>query len=590
MTSRACSRPISNGMWPLRRKHKGREINPDEIFLDASNLASMDESQFEGRVEFPINPLALTGVGIVFGLATLVFLWQAFTLQIVHGDEYAEISRENRIDRSVIFAPRGIIYDRNNVPLAWNEAPDTSATSSATSTQVYALRRYTELPGLAHILGYVNYPRKDETGNWWREDYSGVSGIEYTADAVLKGINGSLLIETDARGRKKREDMVVPPRTGSDQRLSIDAEVQSKLFTILSSHAEANRFQGGAAAIMDVNTGELLALTSFPEYDNAAFSDGDAGTIAEANKDPLAPLLNRAVSGVYTPGSIVKPIFAAAALQEGIIRPEKEILSTGQLVVPNPYNPDKPSVFRDWKAHGWVDMRGAIAVSSDIYFYTVGGGFQGQPGLGISRIDSYSRKFGLGQLTGVDLAGEEAGVIPTPGWKKEVFGEDEPWRLGDTFITSIGQFGFQITVLQAVRFTAAIANGGTLVTPRVEELPKSLLFSFDEERPTVGISAAHLEIAREGMRDAVSSHWESRTARALDIPGIEIAAKTGTAELGERNQYMNSWVVGFWPASNPKYAFAVVLEKAPAGTLSGAAPAMRGFFEWLIQNKAEYSK
>ncbi len=575
-------------MWPLRRRQKGREINPDEIFLDSSNLASMDESQFEGRVEFPINPLALMSVGVVFGCATLVFLWQAFTLQIVHGDEYAEISRENRIDRSVIFAPRGIIYDRNRIALAWNEAPDTNATSSATSTQVYALRRYTELPGLAHILGYVNYPRQDEAGHWWREDYSGVSGIEYTADPVLKGINGSLLIETDARGRKKREDMVVPPRTGSDQRLSIDAEVQSKLFTILSNHAEVNRFQGGAAAIMDVNTGELLALTSFPEYDNAAFSDGDATSIARANTDPRAPLLNRAVSGVYTPGSIVKPLFAAAALQEGIIRPEKEILSTGQLVVPNPYNPDKPSVFRDWKAHGWVDMRGAIAVSSDVYFYTIGGGFQGQPGLGISRIDSYAKKFGLGQLTGIDLAGEETGVIPTPEWKKEIFGEDEPWRLGDTFITSIGQFGFQITALQAVRFTAALANGGTLVTPRVEELPKSLLFSFDDERPTVGISPAHLQVAREGMRAAVSSHWESRTARALDMPGIEIAGKTGTAELGERNQYMNSWVVGFWPASNPKYAFAVVLEKAPAGTLSGAAPAMRGFFEWLMQNKPEY--
>lgn len=576
-------------MWPLRRRQKGSEINPDEIFLDSTNLASMDESQFEGRVEFPISPTALLSVGIVFGIASLAFLGQAFNLQVVHGEEYAEISRENRIDRSVIFAARGIIYDKNGTPLAWNEAPSASASTTATSTQIYPLRRYTELPGLAHILGYVSYPRKDESGNWWREEYTGVSGVEHTANAVLQGINGDVLIETDARGNKKREDMIVPPREGGNQYLAVDAEVQSKLFTLLSNHAANNKFQGGAAAIMDVKTGELLALTSFPEYDNAAFSDGDADAIRRANADARAPLLNRAISGVYTPGSIVKPIFAAAALAEGIISPEKEILSTGKLVVPNPYNPDKPSVFRDWKAHGWVDMRGAIAVSSDVYFYTVGGGFGGQPGLGISRIDSYARKFGLGRLTGIDLEGEVTGVIPTPEWKKEIFGEDEPWRLGDTFITSIGQFGFQMTVAQAVRFTAAIANGGTLLRPSVEKLPESLLFA-NKTNEEIDILPSYLKIARDGMRDAVTSHWESRTARSLDIPGIEMAAKTGTAELGERNQYMNSWVVGFWPASDPKYAFAVVLEKAPAGTLSGAAPAMRGFFEWLISEKPEYVK
>ncbi len=576
-------------MWPLRRVQKGNEINPDEIFLDSSNLPSLDESQFEGRVEFPISPTALVSVGTVFGLATIAFLGQAFYLQVVHGAEYAEISRENRIDRSVIFAARGVIYDRNGTPLAWNEAPSANASSTATSTQAYPLRRYTELPGLAHILGYVSYPRKDESGNWWREEYTGVSGIEHTANAVLQGTNGDVLIETDARGAKKREDMILPPRDGADQYLAIDAEVQSKLFSILSNHAIGNNFQGGAAAIMDVQTGELLALTSFPEYDNAAFSDGDAEVIRQANTDLRAPLLNRAISGVYTPGSIVKPIFAVGALSEGIIRPEKEILSTGQLVVPNPYFPDQPSVFKDWRAHGWVDMRGAIAVSSDVYFYTIGGGFEGQPGLGISRIDSYARKFGLGRLTGIDLEGEETGVIPTPEWKKEVFGEDEPWRLGDTFITSIGQFGFQITVAQAVRFAAAIANGGTLVSPRVEKRSESLLFAWDTNEE-IDVLPSYLKIAREGMRDAVSSHWESRTARALDMSGIDIAAKTGTAELGERNQFMNSWVIGFWPADEPKYAFAVVLEKAPAGTLSGAAPAMRGFFEWLISEKPEYVK
>jgi penicillin-binding protein 2 len=314
--------------------YRGGEINPEEIFLDSSNLPSLDEAQFEGRVEFPINPLGIVGVGVVFVLGALAFLSQAFNLQVVHGDEYAEVSRENRIERSVIFASRGVIYDRTGRALAWNEAPGTSTV--ATSTRPFALRRYTDLPGLAHVLGYVNYPRQDDSGAWWREDYTGISGVEFTANASLRGINGNLLIERDARGKTKREDMVVPPSDGSDEKLAIDAEVQSKLFSILSAHAETYKFRGGAAAIMDVATGELLALTSFPEYDNDAFSGGDSDIVAKTNTDPRAPLLNRAVAGVYTPGSIVKPVFAVGALAENIIHPEKKILSTGQLVVPNP--------------------------------------------------------------------------------------------------------------------------------------------------------------------------------------------------------------------------------------------------------------
>ena len=166
-------------------------------------------------------------------------------------------------------------------------------------------------------------------------------------------------------------------------------------------------------------------------------------------------------------------------------------------------------------------------------------------------------------------------MIPTPEWKKEMFEGDE-WRLGDTFITAIGQFGFQITPLQAVRFTAALA-GGELLTPRIAPGPVTAA--------PVGITEEHLQVAREGMRDAVV---DGGTAAALNIAGIEIAGKTGTAEVGERKQFMNSWVVGFWPASEPKYAFAVVLERAPAGTLSGASPGMRAFFEWLIAEKPEY--
>jgi penicillin-binding protein 2 len=389
------------------------------------------------------------------------------------------------------------------------------------------------------------------------------------------------MIEADALGHVERENIVSPAVHGEDLHLSIDSDVQSKLNTILAAHAEEMGFKGGAAVIMDIHTGELLALTSFPEYDNQAFTDGNTAVVREVSQSARSPMLNRAVGGLYTPGSIVKPVFAIAALQEGIISPEKGILSTGKIVIPNPYNPDQPSIFRDWTVHGWVDMRTAIAVSSDEYFYTIGGGFGGQRGLGISKIDQYSKLFGMSEKTGIDLKGEVEGVIPTPQWKEKIFGTDDPWRIGDTYHTAIGQFGFLITPLQAVRFTAAIANNGKLLKPQ-------LLASSTAEYRQIDIPERDFEIAREGMRMAVVSDRPDATVKALNIPGIKISAKTGTAQLGSHNEYMNSWSVGFWPADNPKYAYAVVLEKAPAHTASGAAPGLQPFFYWLIANHPEY--
>ncbi|MDO8562177.1 MAG: penicillin-binding transpeptidase domain-containing protein, partial [bacterium] len=363
--------------------------------------------------------------------------------------------------------------------------------------------------------------------------------------------------------------------------LSIDAEVENELYTILSKHAIANRFQGGASVIMDVQTGEILAMASFPEYDHTAFTEGDAKIVRDAFNDPRTPMLNRVVAGAYTPGSIVKPIFASAALSEGIISPDKQILSKGAITIPNPYDKERPSIFRDWAVHGLVDMRTALAVSSDEYFYTIGGGYGTQAGLGIKRLDEYARKYGLGAPTGIELLGEVSGVIPTPEWKEKVFGADDPWRIGNTYHTAIGQYGFQLTPLQAVRYTSAIANGGKLLKPQI-------LASSTPEYTSVGIPDSYLEIVREGMRLAVTSTRTDATVKFFNLGGIHLAAKTGTAQIGVNNESMNSWSIGFWPVENPRYAYATVLEKAPAGTLSGAAPGMLPFFQWLIANKPEY--
>jgi penicillin-binding protein 2 len=573
---------------PLRRKKSRRvyEIAPEEIFLDASNLPEHDALQFEGRVERPVAVRAIFAVGLVFTLTALLFGYRAFNLQVAHGDTYADISRNNTLHRSVMFATRGLIYDRNGRELAWNESQIASTTASHASTTAYALRKYAAIPGLSHLIGFLQYPKADAKGSWWRDEYSGVSGIELSYDQDLRGTNGSTMYETDALGTVERQNIVVPPVDGTDLHLSIDAEVQSKLYSILSAHAEQNGFKGGAAVIMDVQTGEILALTSFPEYDHQAFTDGVSAAVKAASSDARLPLLNRAVAGLYTPGSIVKPIFAVAALNEKIITPDKQILSTGALTLPNPYDPSNPSIFRDWAVHGWVDMRTAIAVSSDEYFYTIGGGYGDQKGLGIAKIDQYARQFGLSIPTGIKLRGEIAGVIPTVQWKARVFGPDDPWRIGDTYHTAIGQYGFQITPMQAVRYVAALANGGTLLTPQ--------LLASSPDRPgtpvssKVGIPDEYLQVARDGMRMAVSSTRPDATVKALNIPGIEIAAKTGTAQLGYHNESMNSWSIGFWPADHPRYAYAVVLENAPAHTASGAAPGLSPFFYWLVANHPEY--
>lgn len=572
------------------KRARAHEVAPEDIFLDSSNLPEHNTGQFEGRVERPVARSSLAGVEIFFSLVVLLFCYRSFDLQVARGASYRDISINNTLVRSLVFASRGIIYDRTGVELAWNASQNVSSSTadgegvvSLSSETPYALRAYNKQPGLAHLLGFVRYPRADAQGVWWRTDYSGVSGLELSMDDILKGVNGFEVIERDARGKTTRTNLVTPPQDGAALRLSVDSSVQSELYSLLSDHARANHFRGGAAVIIDVRTGEVLAITSFPEYNNSAFTDGNQAIMDIQSRQSDTPLLNRAVSGLYAPGSIVKPLFAAAALNEHLIDPSTQILSKGSITIPNPYDPAHPSVFHDWKVHGLIDMRTAIAVSSDEYFYTIGGGYGDQRGLGIAKIDYYAHLFGLGSTTGIALKGEQGGLIPTPAWKASVFGPNDPWRIGDTYHTVIGQYGFQLTPVQAVRAIAAIANGGHL-------LRLQLVASSTPQSTSVGISDSDLQVVREGMRLAVTSNRADATVKALNLPGIQIAAKTGTAQIGAHNERMNSWSVGFWPADHPHYAYAVVLESAPAGTASGAAPALAPFFQWIVEKHPEYNQ
>jgi penicillin-binding protein 2 len=224
-----------------------------------------------------------------------------------------------------------------------------------------------------------------------------------------------------------------------------------------------------------------------------------------------------------------------------------------------------------------MTMREAIAFSSNVYFYIVGGGFGDQPGLGITRLNKYFRLFGMGEITGINLATEQEGVVPNPEWKQETF--DDEWRLGDTYFTSIGQYGFQATPLQMLRAYAALANGGTLLTPHVQ---KGQMGSSTD----LGLDPGYLRIVHEGMRKTVN--YPGGTARGLERADVAVAAKSGTAEIGAGNAYVNSWAAGFWPYEEPRYAFILMMDKAPRSNALGASRIMGGVMEWIAQNRPEY--
>jgi penicillin-binding protein 2 len=297
--------------------------------------------------------------------------------------------------------------------------------------------------------------------------------------------------------------------------------------------------------------------------------------------DKRKVFLDRDISGLYTPGSIVKPFFALGALTEGVIDPYKEILSTGSISIPNPYFPDQETIFKDWRVNGWTNMMEAIAVSSDVYFYEIGGGFENQKGLGIANIKKYSQFFGFEDKTGIDLPDEKRGVIPSPEWKIANF-KGDPWRIGDTYHTAIGQYGFQVTPMEMVRAIGAIANNGKLLTPHL------VLNDVEKENQIsiIDLKKEYFDVVHKGMREAVTYG----TALALNVPYVEVAAKTGTAQLGVAKNKVNSWVIGFFPYENPKYAFAIMMEAGPSANSTGASSIMRQLLDWMSINTPEYFK
>ena len=563
---------------PFKRNKKINlhSIDPDEIFMDTLNVSGLDQQQFEGVIERSITKRTFAVVGGVFLLVGILFAAQLFKLELFGGGSYLAKSENNRLHHTPIFADRGVIYDRNGKELAWNV--------TGSGGEPFSVRSYIQAPGFAHLIGYVGYPSKDTSGFFWQNEIIGKSGVEKKFDPVLSGENGQKIVELDAGQHVLSENMVNPPKPGGNLTLTVDAGIQEIMYEGIKELAESRGFEGGAGVMMDVNTGEVIAMTSYPEYDLNILSHGnDATTIGQYATDERHVYLNRALGGLYTPGSTVKPYLALGALNEGLITPQTTVFSVGQVEIPNKYDPAHPQIFRDWKkgGHGITDVYKAIAESVNTFFYTIGGGYKGQAGLGISGIDEYVKKFGIGDKTGINLDGEVAGNVPSPEWKLKAFPNDGTWRLGDTYNSAIGQFGFQVTALQMVRAVAAIANDGKLLQPYITLNPKPIVAAPTQ---VPGIDPKWYGVIHDAMRKTVTSG----TAQIVNVPYVHAAIKTGTAQVGAHNSFMNSWSTGFFPFEKPRYAFVVVMEKAKSTNETGATFVMKKVFDWMSVNTPNY--
>lgn len=436
---------------------------------------------------------------------------------------------------------------------------------------------------LSHILGYtgkISSQELESLGNKYSLlDYVGKAGLESSWEAQLKGSPGQKNTEVDALGREKKIINEIGAIDGSNLLLSLDLDLQNKIEEVTSAYLKNAGLKKASIIALNPNNGEILALFSWPAYDNNAFARGlKQEEYQELLNDSNRPLYNRAISGEFPSGSTIKMIIAAAALQEKVIDARTSFLSIGGLRIGQWF-------FPDWKAggHGTTDVRKALAESVNTFFYYIGGGFGDFVGLGLDRLVSYSRLFGLGETTGIDLPGEADGFVPTAEWKKNSKGE--PWYIGDTYHFSIGQGDVLATSLQVANFTATIANGGTLYRPH---LVKGILDENNNIKEEVGveilrqgfISPDNLQIVREGLRQAVTSG----SARNLSLLPVSSAGKTGTAQWSS-SRAPHAWFSGFAPYENPEIVITVLVEEGLEGSTMAVSIA-REILEWYFYQKS----
>lgn len=574
-----------------------------------------------------------------------ILLARLLYLQIIRGDEFERFSLENRVRLLNIAAPRGEIFDRNGEILVTNRASfdvnifpnevediellsknlseilkkdknviekrireakrlnfytpiniaadidrDTLAILETRraylkgiSIDVNYLREYKNGKLASLLIGYLGKPDErdleifDEVDT---EHYVGKSGIERELQEQLSGDDGTNYKVIDALGREVRMNLFkhnIDDKEvieGNDVHLTIDGTLQMVAEDQLGENA-------GAIVVMNVNTGEILAMASTPSYDPAKFIKGiDKQVWDDIINNDRFPLLNRATQGTYAPGSVYKMVPALAALEEGLIDTETTFYCPGH------YKIGKKR-FRCWKrgGHGHVDLEEAITQSCDVYFYNIG------EKLGIEKLARYSRIFGFGSETSFGLS-ERSGIVPTKGWKMKEF--KTPWYRGETVVTSIGQGYLMVTPLQVAIMTSSIANGGAILKPvLIKKIVTDGGTVLDEFTPEIinmlPFSQEHLKIIQESMVEAVNSR--RGTGRAAIIKDHKVAGKTGTAQVVGKNtktdKYKHedhAWFTSYYPAEEPEISVTVLVEHGGKGG-SVAAPMAKAVIEQYIKSE-----
>ncbi len=634
----------------------------------------LDKEVEEDFAELPFQRFVFRGVRFFAFLFIFLVGAQMFRIGIFQGEEYVLRATANAENYHVTPAPRGLIVDRFGKTLADTtsayhaflfprELPEDDeerekALSEISSTfdfraedlssEVSRKLRFFDsrillrenlsendlvriaalvIPGLrveegrrrfypnpvpfSHVLGYTSPISKEDL----ERDASlasffelGRAGLEGYYDADLRGTNGMVALVRNSLGEVKEARTLRDAEPGKTIRTTIDKEFQEYFYGRMEEGLRVIGRSVGVGIAMNPQNGEVLAFFGVPGY--------DASRLAPYLSDARRPLFNRAISGLYSPGSTIKPLHALAALAEGVVTPETSIFSSGALEVPNPFNPSKPSIFKDWKAHGWVNARSALARSSNVYFYQIGGGFGGQQGLGILRLKAWWEKFRLHLRTGIDLPGEEAGFLPDPEWKEQTTGR--AWLRGDTYNVSIGQGDFLITPIELLSYISAIANGGTIYRPHlmtgmigehgkvVKAQGTRILADLRSE-----VSSSIL-VVQGGMEDGVSSPYG--TSYLLhDLPA-RFAGKTGSAQI-QGNTKTNAFFVGYGPvplrnypeerqsrhgagessestntpaggSAEPEIAILVLIEDAREGSLN-AVPIAKDVFAWYYEHRIQ---
>ncbi len=503
-------------------------------------------------------------------LTILVFLLlgaRLFFLAVVKGKEYEQRSRENRIKIIFEAAPRGVVFDSRGEVLARNSPEG---------------RKYPDLDLFSHIIGYLAEASEDDLAKkeLRPKDLVGKSGLELEYDTQLRGQPAERLVETDTAGQTIREIGYKEAIPGQSLHLFIDKNLQK-------AAAEAMNGENGAIIISRPD-GKILSLLSLPAFNPNLFTiknETSPELLAGLFSDPAMPLFNRAVSGLYPPGSTFKMITAIAGLESGKISPDTTFEDTGQLCIGE-------WCFANWyytqygRTEGQVNLVKALQRSNDIFFYNVG------QEVGIKSMGDWAKNFGLAQQTGLDLPGEEAGLFPSPEWKQEIKGED--WYLGDTIISSIGQGNILVTPIQINQMVSALANNGAWCKPQILAYSGDKESSVKAECRDLGIKQNYLDVIKSGMVKACEpggTGWPffnfgigGESTVSAGFKKISIACKTGTAEIGDAENQTHAWFSLYAPAEKPEIVVTVLAEKAGEGSYE-AAPTAKKILKYYFENE-----